>query len=149
MAMRSICLIPLAFVLACTESPTDVVARYAVLDDVGESNWTEVTVGRDHTCATKTGGVAYCWGSNQFGQLGTQRSDTLCGPKANTYACILSPTRVETTLRFRSLSAGSMHTCGITDAGEAYCWGANTSNQLGDLSRGGPTPVRIPTTLSW
>jgi len=147
--MRLLLLIPFAFILACTESTTDVVPRYAVLDDVGESNWTDVTVGRDHTCATKTGGVAYCWGSNQFGQLGTQRSDTLCGPQANSYVCILSPARVETAFHFRSLSAGSTHTCGITDAGEAYCWGANTNNQLGDLSRGGPTPVRIPTTLGW
>jgi len=47
--MRPICLIPFALILACTESTTDVVPRYAVLDDVGESNWTDVTVGRDHT----------------------------------------------------------------------------------------------------
>ncbi len=147
--MRFAWLIPLAVLAACADSTTSVVPRFAVLDDVGESDWTDVTAGRDHTCATKAGGAAYCWGSNQFGQLGTQRSDTLCGPKDSRYVCVLSPTRVETALRFRTLSAGASHSCGITDAGDAYCWGSNTSYQLSDLSHGGPNLVRVATALPW
>jgi alpha-tubulin suppressor-like RCC1 family protein len=142
-------LFPLVTVISCTEASPTVAPRFAVLDDVGESNWLDVTTGRDHTCALKVGGVAFCWGSNQFGQLGTQRSDTLCGPKDSNYICVLAPVAVEVPYRFRSISAGTAHTCGVTEPGEAYCWGLNTNGQLGDISRGGPFPVRIPTNVPW
>jgi alpha-tubulin suppressor-like RCC1 family protein len=32
--------------------------------------WTSVTAGFDHTCATRTDSTLWCWGSNQYGQLG-------------------------------------------------------------------------------
>jgi alpha-tubulin suppressor-like RCC1 family protein len=58
------------------------------------------------------------------------------------------------TLAFRQISAGGWHTCaltttdlacGLTAAHQAYCWGNNTSGQLGDGShtpRSTPVPVR-------
>lgn len=45
---------------------------------------------------------------------------------------------------FRSVSAGWDHTCGITAATRAYCWGSNASGQLGtfdQITRLTPTPV--------
>src|SRR6266567_4696284 len=134
----------LSMLVACTQTTTDVSRRFPVLDDVGQGDWVTVAVGGDHTCATKTTATAYCWGSNKFGQLGTAQGDTVCGGKDARFACLLVPFPVETTVRFRSLSAGATHTCGVTDTGEAYCWGANSEGQLGDLSRGGPTLIRVP-----
>src|ERR1044071_6618648 len=138
-----------ALPLACTESATSVIRRFPVLDDEGQSNWTAVSVGHDHTCATKTGGVAYCWGTNLRGQLGTARVDTLCGLKDATFPCVITPARVETTIRFQSLSAGGAHTCGIAESGDAYCWGSNSDAQLGNFSSGGPSVARVPGVVAW
>ena len=44
-------------------------------------------------------------------------------------------------LTFAQVSAGQAHTCGLTVAGFAYCWGANESNQLGS---GDTTEHRAP-----
>jgi alpha-tubulin suppressor-like RCC1 family protein len=47
-------------------------------------------------------------------------------------------------LTFRTISAGGQHSCGITTDSLAYCWGANTSGQLGDSSQiDRPTPVLV------
>jgi alpha-tubulin suppressor-like RCC1 family protein len=47
-------------------------------------------------------------------------------------------------LRFTTLSAGDSHTCGLTSAGEAYCWGYNYIGQLGNGSvTNSFTPTRV------
>ena len=46
---------------------------------------------------------------------------------------------------FRTIAAGSRHTCGITQDGKGYCWGNNFSGALGDTtttSRYVPTAVQ-------
>lgn len=44
----------------------------------------------------------------------------------------------------RSLSAGLWHTCALTGAGEAYCWGSNWGGELGNGSNdSSPTPVPV------
>jgi alpha-tubulin suppressor-like RCC1 family protein len=87
-----------------------------------------VTAGGAHSCAfTADGtGVAYCWGSNGFGQLGIGAADNTPHSTA---------TIVAGGLAFAALSAGEYHTCGITTTGDAYCWGRNDYGQLGSGSR--------------
>lgn len=97
--------------------------------------FTQVTGGGFHSCGLTPSGTAYCWGDNQFGQLGDGGAETDTDV----------PVAVATDLRFERLSAGGSHTCGRTTAGEVYCWGSNLRGQLGD-GRGGtdsPTPRLI------
>lgn len=105
----------------------------------GGTSFASLSAGHSHTCAVTPAGVAYCWGLNAQGQLGdgttTDRSH---------------PVRVAGELRFVAVHAGGsgqalgFHTCGLTAAGAAYCWGQNARGQLGDgtmTDRSSPVPV--------
>jgi alpha-tubulin suppressor-like RCC1 family protein len=90
---------------------------------------TSIVAGAAHTCAlqsfgTPAGGVAYCWGSNAFGQLG---NGVL--PAQGSRASI--PQLVAGGNLFVRLYAGAYSTCGLTQAGAAFCWGRNDFGQLG------------------
>jgi alpha-tubulin suppressor-like RCC1 family protein len=90
--------------------------------------------GDEHSCGVTTSGVAYCWGSNGLGQLGSG-SDTIQ---------TLTPVPVAGGLTFSSISGGGNHYCGVTTGGAAYCWGYNGYGQLCDgtmTNRNAPVPV--------
>ena len=135
-------------VAACSE-PTTSVRRFPVLDDLGSSDWATVSVGGEHTCALKTDGSAYCWGSNQFGQLGVSHTDTTCGSLNARYSCATIPQLVQAGLQFASISAGQQHTCAITRAREAYCWGSNENGQVSDFGNGGAALTKVASGLPW
>jgi alpha-tubulin suppressor-like RCC1 family protein len=90
---------------------------------------TSVVAGAAHTCAlvltgTVPAGTAFCWGNNALGQLGLGAASGVP---------VTAPTQVDaSTPVFAKLYAGLNHTCGLTSAGAAYCWGYNASGQLGD-----------------
>ncbi|NOK14211.1 RCC1 domain-containing protein [Corallococcus exercitus] len=85
-----------------------------------------VAAGQAHSCALHAGGQVTCWGANDRLQLGggtqthSTRAVAVAGLPANLTA----------------LSAGATHTCASTAAGEAWCWGSNTSGELGDGQAG-------------
>jgi alpha-tubulin suppressor-like RCC1 family protein len=55
-----------------------------------------------------------------------------------------------TGLMFAMISAGSNHTCGVTLDGIAYCWGDNSSGQLGNGAKtNSPTPIPVSGALSF
>lgn len=88
-------------------------------------------------CGLDAEGSIWCWGENDYGQLGTD------DPWA------VGPRRIgEDTLHFAGLTAGDLYACGRTIGGEVYCWGANYAGQLGN-GRAGATaqqsvaPVRV------
>lgn len=80
-----------------------------------------VYAGRDHTCALAADGAAYCWGSNLYGQLGNGVGDR---------AVHRFPQPVAGDLRFQALAVAN-HTCGLTLAGTAHCWGESWGPQPG------------------
>jgi alpha-tubulin suppressor-like RCC1 family protein len=81
-----------------------------------------IGAGGFHSCALARNGTVSCWGENSSGALGVGSSDLQSHPVA---------AQVVGGHRFASLSVGASHTCAVTPAGEAYCWGSNTDGQLG------------------
>jgi alpha-tubulin suppressor-like RCC1 family protein len=85
-----------------------------------------LATGYAHTCALSAESRAFCWGWNEYGQLGVGFAATI---DVGRYVTV--PTPVAGDLTFRALSAGLGHTCGLTDDGTAYCWGDHHRKQLG------------------
>jgi alpha-tubulin suppressor-like RCC1 family protein len=94
---------------------------------------TSVSAGTSFVCGLDMAGRALCWGQNNNSQLGIV-TRTRCIGSANQY-CAQSdnavPVFVSGGHTFSQLSSGARHACGITAAGEAYCWGSNATGQLG------------------
>ena len=67
-----------------------------------------VGAGNIHTCGLTVTGNAYCWGFNDFGQLGD-------GSTTGS----LTPVLVSGGIRFSSISTQGGHTCGVTSVGDA------------------------------
>src|SRR3712207_4899648 len=75
---------------------------------------------------------------------------TLAGCQEDISAPVTTPTEAglaaaaSAALSFNQISAGHLHTCGVSMDGQAYCWGDNSTGQLGDGTterRAAPTPV--------
>jgi alpha-tubulin suppressor-like RCC1 family protein len=92
----------------------------------GELRFRQISAGFYHACGVTTEDRAYCWGDNQFGELGNGR-DLINSP---------TPVPVVGGLLFRQISAGGLHTCGVTRDNLAYCWGKNDGGQLGIATSG-------------
>lgn len=96
---------------------------------VGGIVFKSVSAGGGHTCGIRASdGAAFCWGYNQWAQLGTMTAETCT---INNDPCSTSPVAVSGGLGFASVHAGLFFTCALTSAGEAYCWGRNGEGQLG------------------
>ena len=102
--------------------------------------FTQIDVGQNHVCALASGAV-FCWGYNQWGQLGNNSRNNSSTPVAVTATGVLAG-KVAT-----SISTGGSHTCAVA-SGAAYCWGNNGSGELGDGSRAiSLVPVTVDSTL--
>jgi alpha-tubulin suppressor-like RCC1 family protein len=104
----------------------------------GVTGFTSLTAGSYHTCGLSNTGAAYCWGYNEFGQLGT---DNYATPFSFTPVAVSLPNGVTGFVR---IEAGDDHTCALTSTGAGYCWGRNVSGQLGNNSQTDSyTPVAV------
>ncbi|HJU74221.1 MAG TPA: protein kinase [Gemmatimonadaceae bacterium] len=92
-----------------------------------------IAAGLSHTCARTVGGMAYCWGRNNYGQLGDGTLNNHSRPVAVQGAGALV-----------ALFPGASHTCGVNSSNETFCWGYNVDGQLGIGGReNSPVPVKV------
>jgi alpha-tubulin suppressor-like RCC1 family protein len=88
------------------------------------TNWKNVSAGGRATAAIKNDGTLWIWGEGDKGELG----DNLSGINKKS-----SPIQtVAFGTNWKSVSAGYYHTTAIKTDGTLWCWGANSSGQLGD-----------------
>ncbi|MCW5860385.1 MAG: hypothetical protein KIS63_18985 [Caldilineales bacterium] len=94
---------------------------------------TAVAAGGYHACAVINGG-AYCWGSNEKGQVGDGTNVTRTKPTA---VAGLGSGVI-------AVSTGYKHSCAVTNAGAVKCWGWNENGALGDgTTTDRTTPVDV------
>ena len=98
-----------------------------------------LSAGNIHTCGVSPAGAAYCWGYNGDGELGNGTTTSSATPVAVagglTFAAVSAGDAVD---------AGGQHTCGVTRAGAAYCWGYNGFGGLGNgTTTNSTTPVAV------
>ncbi len=107
----------------------------------GGYTWIQVEVGTGFSCGITVGGDAYCWGYNADGRLGNGSLD---------YSYVLTPGLVMGAHKWRQLSLGDAHACGLATDDYIYCWGFGSSGQIGDDTwQDQAQPTRILTTLTF
>jgi alpha-tubulin suppressor-like RCC1 family protein len=89
------------------------------------SDWKDITVGDQHSIATKSDGSFWAWGTNGAGQLGDSSNGATLKK--------LLPSKIGTSNNWKSISAGNgYHNIAIKNDGTLWAWGSNDAGQLGD-----------------
>ena len=81
-----------------------------------------VVAGARHSCALAMGGNVQCWGTNKEGELG---NNSMMGSPMPVAPMGLGAGAL-------SVGAGQYHSCAITSAGRAMCWGQSDNGDLGN-----------------
>lgn len=89
-------------------------------------------------CGLTTSTTVFCWGANEWGQLGKGYLGNASAPRGISLAT-----------QFAEIAVGGTHTCARTSAtsgANTWCWGTNGSGQLGLGTTGNITnPTQVPT----
>jgi alpha-tubulin suppressor-like RCC1 family protein len=113
---------------------------------MGGGTWYGIDAGKSFTCGVRQApvisllnpGGAYCWGAGGSGQVGNAL--TIGSPKPEV---VWDPPGAALDI----VTAGGEHACGIELAanghGDAWCWGNNTSGQLGGTGPSISVPVQV------
>lgn len=119
-----------AALLGKTSTPTKIVNS--------NHNFKEVVAGFKFSCAITFDGIVYCWGSNNYGQIGNGAA--AAGSSVNspysTWSDMQNPAI--------GVSLGQYHACLTTTLQEAWCWGDTGNGKLSIGSTGSiaKTPVQ-------
>lgn len=112
--------------------------KYPVPEQVGsDTTWTAISQGDsqfDEAACGIDNGALYCWGRNQYGELGLGNTTQYT-----------TPTQVGSATNWTSVSTSGSDTCAINSSGNLYCWGRNDYGELGQGSTVQyTTPQQVP-----
>lgn len=101
-------------------SATPVATPAAVVVTGVGADFTQIDLGRAHTCAVTDEHEAWCWGADTKGQLGdgaplTAQDEPVAVPLEDVWG----------------VNAGGDSSCSVDQEGTAHCWGDNAEGQLG------------------
>jgi alpha-tubulin suppressor-like RCC1 family protein len=93
----------------------------------------ELAAGFQHTCAVNEDLRIYCWGRNDYGQLGRGTSSNFDNDIR------------EVDGEFSTVTAKGMRTCALDLKGQAYCWGQESAGKMEveGLKRLSTVPTKI------
>jgi alpha-tubulin suppressor-like RCC1 family protein len=100
--------------------------------------FTSITMGGTFVCAIDDIGNAWCWGKNNYGQVGDNS-----GVNKHIPTAVAMPAN----RTFISISGGGAHACALDDLNNAWCWGYGWNGQLGENSSDdqyAPVPTIMP-----
>ncbi len=104
-----------------------------------KNRWYDISTGRNHTCGIRGSGKLYCWGYNNYGELGIGNTIIKYAPK-----------RVGNNDNWKKVSIGVSVTCAINTENKLYCWGLNSNGQLGQGdNRNRKIPFEVGHNLKW
>lgn len=86
----------------------------------------QISVDGAQTCALSSSNKGYCWGQNDYGQVG----DGTTIDKSVPTAVLQGAIPVGETIRY--ISSGDGRSCAVTSSDGIYCWGLNGFGALGD-----------------
>ena len=107
----------------------------------GNYTFKKIAIGGDSVCGIDVGGDAYCWGNDGSGRLGDG------GGSSNKDV----PSIVAGGYKWKDISVGGDHACGVTTTGAAYCWGNDNTGELGNggISGDQASPSAVAGVLSF
>ena len=98
-----------------------------------------IAAGPNHTCAIASDNQVYCWGPNDWGQLGNSTTTRSLVPVAVNTSGVLSGKSI------KSIAVGWNFTCAIASDNQAYCWGWGNRGELGN---GSATSNSVPVAVT-
>ena len=102
-----------------------------------------IAAGNAHSCAIEND-RAYCWGENDYGQLGDGRTTDSSVPVPVTTTGALAGKKLT---QISAGGGGGLDTCALDSTGAAYCWGSNYDGGLGD-GNGSAGSSTVPVAVS-